>query len=211
MRDILLSVSETFNLDRGILRTLRDLLVSPRDFFETYFFRDRSSYSKPTTLLLLMLAGVTLSCRHFLPATDSYSPNPLLTITASTQDELRTLNLIREYDDVLRLLLVPFTSLLSFFLFRKQAWHFAEHLTFNAYILAVQFFLMAWLLPLLGHRFDWVAGMAILVYFLATYLSCMNESRWITAGKACVIVVCSNLMFLMAFYPMTLWFLPAKG
>ena len=207
MHDILHSVSETLNLDRGILRTLWDLLVAPQTLFETYFFKDRNKYSKPTTLLMLMLAGVILSSRHCLPPSDSYSPNLFLTISASNQDELRTLNTIREYDDVLRLLLVPAASVISYLLFRKQGWHFAEHLAFNAYILAFQFFLMAVFLPLFGHDLEWVVGIAIFAYFLVTYLRCMKGSRLLTLSKASVVVVGANLIFLAIFYPLTLWVL----
>jgi hypothetical protein len=110
MRDVFASVSETLNLDLDIFRTLLDLVISPQAFFQTYFFQDRSKYSKPMTLLLLMLASAVVSCRHFLPTNHPYSPNLFLTITASNQDESNRLTLIREYDDVLRLLLVPATS-----------------------------------------------------------------------------------------------------
>jgi hypothetical protein len=207
MRDVFASVSETFNLDRGIFRTLLDLVISPQAFFQTYFFQDRSKYSKPMTLLLLMLAAAVLSCRHFLPTNHSYSPNLFLTITASNQDELNRLTLIREYDDVLRLLLVPATSVLSYAVFPKQAWNFAEHLTFNAFILAFQFFLMALLVPLAGQHYEPVAGVAVLGYFLVTYQRCMQGPWLATLLKSIGVVIDSSLIFLALFYPLAQWVL----
>ena len=205
MHDVLHSVLETLNFDRGIFRTLLDLLTRPRTVIETYLFHDRSKYSKQTTLLLLTLAAAILSCRHWLPASNSYSPNLFLTITASNEAELKTLALLREYDDVLRLLLVPATSVLSYLLFRKQAWNFAEHLAFNAYILAFQFFLMAILVPFTGNQYEWVAGVAILGYHLVTYQRCMNGPSLLTLLKSFAVAIGSSLIFLAIFYPITTW------
>lgn len=204
MQNVLHSVSETLNLDRGILRTLIDLLIRPHTVFNTYFFEDRRKYSQPLTLLMLMLAGAIISCRHCLPTTDSYSPNLLLTITASNEGELRTLRLLSEYDDVFRLLLVPAASVLSYLLFQKQSWYFAEHLAFNAYILAFQFFLTAILLPLIGDNQEWIAGIAILAYFLSTYLRCLEGPWLLTLAKAGGVVVGANLIFLTIIYPVAL-------
>lgn len=205
MHNVLHVVAETLNLDRGIFRTLLDLCVRPRTLFNTYFFRNRDKYSKPATLLMLMLAAAVLSGRHCLPESNSYSPNPLLKISASNEAELRTLTLLREYDDVLRLLLVPATSVLCYLLFRKQGWNFAEHLAFNAYILAFQFFLAAILLPVFGYEFEVIAGIGIVAYFLITYLRCMDGPWPLTLIKSAVVMIGANIIFLAIFYPLALW------
>lgn len=49
MQHVLQAVSETFSLDRGIFRTLLDLLIRPKTVIETYLFIDRSRYTKPLT------------------------------------------------------------------------------------------------------------------------------------------------------------------
>ena len=207
VHDVLNSELEPLNLERGIFRTLLDLLARLRTVVETYLFHDRSKYSKPTTLLKLTLAAGILACRHWLPAANSYSSNLFLTITAANQDEVARLALLREYDDMLRLLLVPATSVLSYFLFRKQAWFFAEHPAFNAYLLAFQFFLMTILLPLTGSQYEWVAGAAILSYIVVTCLRCMNGPRLLTLLKALAVAIGSSRIFLAAFYPIASWVL----
>jgi len=205
MRDVLRAISDNFNLDRGLLRTLLDLCRAPRDLVHTYFFCDRRRYTQPPTLLMLMLAAVVLSCRHFLPVSNTYSPNLILKITASTAAELRVLLLLREYDDVLRLILVPATSLISYTLFRRQGWNFAEHLAFNAYVLAFQFFLTAVLLPFCGLAWEWIPGVATIVYFLTTYARVMDGPWPLSLLKAVVILGLSNQIFLIVFYPLTIW------
>lgn len=207
MHDVLRSITETLNLERGIFRTLWDLLVRPRTFFETYFFRDRTKYTKPITLLMLTLAAAVVSCRMWLAEANSYSPNLFLKITAANADELRKLTLLRDYDDVIRLLLVPATSLFSYLLFRHQKWNFAEHLVYNAYLLAFQFFLMAALVPPFGSKAEWLVGAVILAYFLATYLRCLNGFWISTLLRSFAVVVGSNLLFLALLYPLAYWIL----
>ncbi len=205
MHDVVHSVLGTLNLERGIFRTLLDLFVKPRSFFDTYFFKDRGKYTQPTTLLMLMLAGVLLSFRHLLPSDDTYSPNLLLTITASNEGELQTMSLLREYDDLLRLMFVPITSVLSYLLFRKQGWHLAEHMVFNSYILAFQFFVMFALVPLLFYQLEWIVGVTSLVFFLYVYVRCMDGPPWLTLVKSVGIVACTNLLFIAILYQITLW------
>lgn len=207
MHDVLHAFLDNINLDRGLLRTLLDLVVRPRVLIETYFYRDRNRYTKPLTLLMLMLAGAILSCRHCLPVSDSYSPNFILRIAATNEEELRTLTLIREYDDVFRLLFVPATAVLSYLLFRKQGWNFAEHLVFNAYILAFQFFLTAVLVPFCGLQWEWMAAVVSVTFFVVTYQKCLDGPRFMTLVKSCVALVGSAFTFLAVFYPFTLWLL----
>lgn len=203
LTEVFHSVLEVVNLDRGIFRTLADLLVRPRAFFETFFFHDRTKYTKPSTLIMLMIALLLLCSRHLLPESDSYSPTLLLTVTATTEDEMRSLKMLREYDDVIRLLLVPITALLSYLLFRRQEWFYAEHLAFNAYILAVQFLLTVLSLPLVVIGYAWIGGIVTLAYFLFVYSSCMSGSKIFSAAKAFLVIVSANLLFVIVLYPLT--------
>jgi hypothetical protein len=165
MRDVFQSFADVLNLHHGVLRTVLDLAVRPKYFFHRYFRVQRKSHTQPTTLLLLMLAGVVLSSRHLLPISNTHSPNFILMVTATNDHELAILMLLREYDDVVRLLLVPITSALSFGLFQKQAWFFAEHLAFNAYILAFQFLLMILFVPMSIWGMEWISGIVGLIFF----------------------------------------------
>ena len=204
MRDIFQSVAGVFNLDHGLLRTLLDLAVRPGQFFHRYFHVQRSTYTPPLTLLLLMLAGIVLCSRHLLPVDHTYSPNFILTIAATNDHELAILQLLREYDDVVRLLLVPITSAMSFALFRKQQWFFAEHLVFNAYIQAFHFFLMILFVPASLGNMEWVAGLACLLFFYYAYLQCMDGNRFLIIAKATVVIIISNLLFACLIYPFEL-------
>lgn len=204
-RDVLQAVLDNISLERGLVKTLVDFFVRPRVLFQTWFFHDRQTYAKPLTVLMWMLAAVVLSCRHFLPAGNTYSPNLILKITATTAAEVEKLQLLREYDDVFRLLLVPSASVISYFLFRKQQWNFAEHLVFNTYVLAAQFFLTAVLLPLCGLQHAWVPELAAMICFLLTYLRCM-EGHWATVLlRSAVTMFASGMVFLSVFYPFAVW------
>lgn len=204
-RDVLQAVLDNFSLERGLVRTLVDLFVRPRVLFETWFFHDRQTYVKPLTLLMLTLAAAVLSCRHFLPAGNAYSPNLILKITATTPADVEKLMLLREYDDVFRLLLVPSASVVSYLMFRRQGWNFAEHLVFNTYILAAQFCLSAVLLPIGGLNHQWVPELATIVCFLLTYARCMDGHRLGVVCRAVVTLVASSMVFLIVFYPFALW------
>lgn len=207
MPDVWQAVQETLNLDRGLLRTLRDLLLRPQIVIQTYLFHDRDKYTRPTMLLMLTLATAIIASRHWLPTSNTYSPNLFLTITATNPDELTRLTLLKEYDDLLRMLLVPATSVLSYCLFRKQNWYFAEHLAFNTYVLAFQFFLLTLLVPWTGMIPEWIVGGTILGYFFLAYFCCLTDSGLPKLLKSIVVVVGSNLIFLACLYPLAHWVL----
>lgn len=134
-----------FHINRGLLYTLKELFVHPGETVKNYISGRRAKYTKP--FIFLLFAGVIYSLifhffhylpmeemnKHdgaifeYIPIYDWYSANYSLTV----------------------LLLIPFYSLSTYWLFYNRGCNYAEHLVLFSYLNGAKIFFLLLMYPVI--------------------------------------------------------------
>lgn len=122
-----------FNVERGFLFTLKELLLRRGIVIREFIEGKRKKYYGPFKFaLLLSTIGYLFSA--FL---DRFQENEI-----SASKEIKSLDLLVEQNPAIAgLFFIPFFSLVSRFVFRKQGFNYSEHLVLNAYYIGILSFL----------------------------------------------------------------------
>ena len=121
-------VHGVFHLDKGLLYTVRELLVRPGHSIREYIEGKRVRHFNYFTLILLILTlGVVLE--QFTPV----NPTDIFESVRSNEDIVAFMEMIREYPKVFVLATIPLYAIFSWVFFRKAQLNFAEHLVLNSY------------------------------------------------------------------------------
>lgn len=127
------------HVDKGILYTIKELLVRPGYTIERYLDGKRISYFKPFAFVL-MLSAIYSFLVHFFQA------YPGETIES---DYTRGLfNSIYTHYSLFYLISIPLFALSSFLVFRKRGYNYIEHLIINSYIVGIRVFIAVISYPL---------------------------------------------------------------
>ena len=129
-------VSTVFGLNRGLMHTFLSLSRNPGRVVADYVAGATVSYTNPVSYLLLCASitallftsagGVDDFIRGFA---DGYSGAP----APGAADALRR---VAAHASIIVALVVPVTAVFSRSVFTRSEYNFAEHLVFNAYVLA---------------------------------------------------------------------------
>jgi len=128
-------LSGIFSINKGILFTIKELFTTPGHSIREYIEGKRTKYFNAFTLLLLLL---TLS--YFL---EKFSGIKFADITAEGSKEFATLleEFMNEYPRIIFLINIPLLAIVSYLLFRKSNFYFAESLVLSTYIISAQIIL----------------------------------------------------------------------
>ena len=117
------------DLEKGFLYTLKSLFTRPGHFVREYIDGKRLTYFHFLTFLLLIL-GIYI----FL---DEFSNVKLSQLYASSSSENNLLqdyeSFSKKYPRLLTLIAIPLTSVITYFLFKKAKYNFAEHIILNTF------------------------------------------------------------------------------
>lgn len=119
-----------FNLERGIIFTLLELLKNPGNVVRAFVSGNRLQYFNP---FRLMLVAATLAV-----LTESITGTIESVGVLKIEGEEHAINQVisdylRNNMNLIILGTVPFLSIGSYFAFKRHRWNFAEHLVVNAY------------------------------------------------------------------------------
>jgi len=129
------ALSNLFNLERGLVFTLRELIVRPGEVTNAFVSGDRYRYMNPFRLLITVVALVVLASSWV----DLDMADMMVTQNGARSEEMTQLmrEAFRKYLNVILLLNIPFMTVGSILIFRRQRWNFAEHLALNSYAYSV--------------------------------------------------------------------------
>ena len=169
MQSILSNILEALDLEKGIIYTITTLTIRPGKAIKVFLFEDRTRLTKPLRFLILTVAVTTFILFKIipeLPNTDGLNFIPLDSLPDQFKAHGEKLNtFIVQYFNLFQLLKIPFFSLATWWLFKKNNYNFAEHLVINAYIYSYQNIYLAILLPILMMTPELVVALLTLVTF----------------------------------------------
>jgi hypothetical protein len=121
-----------WHVDKGILFTVKELFTRPGHGVRDYIQGKRANYFSFVTLILLIITLSTLLAPYVhIKMTDLI---PLKTRINMNSFE----KFVSTYPKIVVILVIPFTSCISFLWFRKTRLNFSEHLVANSYKAAAE-------------------------------------------------------------------------
>jgi hypothetical protein len=139
-----------FSWENNFWRTFKDLFTNPKKVLEAYVGGARKKYFQPFSYLILFATIAIFFYKIFPmevitdfsegfssgfnsgsklnPGNKPIKPNPI--------DNKAIGDFIMNYYNFVMILMLPFSAMISFILFKKRNHNFAEHLVFNSYLSA---------------------------------------------------------------------------
>lgn len=146
------------NLERGLLFTVKEMALRPFKVIDEFISGRTQPYYGPLRFVVLWVTisvVVNISLGLYDQQQETISgfiiPEGEQDVMARQQD---ISNFFKKYANVIPLLIIPFTSLISSWLMKKRKLNYAEHLVMNAYIagftsiLGVLYLLFFWLMSI---------------------------------------------------------------
>lgn len=171
------SVMDAFNIEHGLLYTIREFLLRPGQSTRAYLGTGRLNYFSPfrmlllsTALLLVIIQSVDFGSeleQSFLEganmSADSMHQDDVAKAEKAKEFSLKIFSLIQEYFNVFIWLYIPVVSFFTWILNRRSGLNYAENVVFNTcYTAIVNLFALVFLL---GYFVDF-GGMGTLIYTL---------------------------------------------
>lgn len=114
------------HLDKGFLFTLKELLIRPGHSIREYMQGRRIKHFNYFTLLLIIIATTHFLANYSLTnSEDFHEKNMLIGYNKFAKD----------YDKIIKLLAIPFWSLITFSFFKKSKQNYVENIVLNLYML----------------------------------------------------------------------------
>lgn len=176
------SVMAVLNLERGILYTFWQMIKSPGEAMRSYLFTDRSHFLDPLKFLVIGVAAYLFVSLKFFPDGGffggfaqgfSYSTPEPDDLRAANQQKI--MGYLKDYANLMMLLTVPISAVISWRLFRRYQLYFGEHLAINAFLYGFLSFVAILFLP-----FD-QQGYALMLFYLiyiTYFLRSLFQMRW---------------------------------
>lgn len=191
------------HVDKGILYTIKELFIRPGESIRNYLEGKRVNYFKPFGFVII-LATVYGFIAHYLninPQFDIENSGPAL---KEQMNLLRELNLkmyewMYSHYSFYMLICIPFVSLSTFLLFRRNNYNYFEHIVINAYITGIQCIIYTVSLLLLMFTISLyyisIASVISFIYTIWAYITLFNRNSKIsTAIKASAGIIISYIL-----------------
>ncbi|WP_370521823.1 DUF3667 domain-containing protein [Dysgonomonas sp. HDW5A] len=134
-----------FHVDKGILYTIKELILRPSQMLKGYLSGKRAKHFKPFAFVTILatIYGFLSHYLHIYPNVD------IISSSSQTQSAIQiTFDWLYKHYALITYLLIPFNALFSFILFRKSNYNYFEHLVINSYMIGIQILFLIILLPL---------------------------------------------------------------
>jgi hypothetical protein len=176
-------MSTIFNLERGVLFTIWELIKNPRAVINAFVSGNRHRYMNPFRLMILAatLAVITESITGTIDTVGH------LKIAGNDNESTIAIGkFLKDNINLIVLATVPVLSIGSFLIFRKPKWNFAEHLSINAYaysVAAIAGSLYSYLLlPFEGETRVLLEGVSQIFTFFVAYVYIKTWSYGVIKG-----------------------------
>ena len=184
-------VLSSLSWDKGFFFTCKQLLINPGAAISEYLAGERKRYSNPIRFLVfatalasfvvikLDLIGRALG-EDILENGDEHAQ----------QAQQEVIAFVYQYYNVIGFLMVPLLALITYVLFRRRGYNYAEHLTLAAFVTAE--YTLLYLLATLGlyyypALFNSITQLLWFVYFTWAIVSFFPEKKWKAVGIAVLI------------------------
>lgn len=119
------ALNQLFNLDRGFIFTLKEMIWRPKGVIMAFIEGSRYRYMNPFRMLLISATLAVIA--------DAITGSSELIGAMNLRSEGPDLDQVRDNMDLIIIAMVPFFALGTYLIYRKPKWNYAEHLAINAY------------------------------------------------------------------------------
>lgn len=198
-RSVLHETLETFNLNRGMLFTIRQLLLVPEKVIWGYLNAERYRYSNPVRFIVLLTSIFIFLLFQI------QSPDLLMDVDqASTKAEREVVNIYQSYFvpymQVWTLLSLFFYAKFSKTFFKKLEFNYMEHLTLTAYLQGLITFLQFLSLPCYffyqSAQMEWFNIILMLAVYLRAYHRCFSDYYKNAGWRSIAVVALGYLSYM---------------
>lgn len=204
-------ILDAFNLERGILYTFKMLLIKPGKAINDYLNGSTKPYFNPLNYLLVA-AGIYAVLVLWLNIFDTTidATNKLLNVdTVEESEEViemqsRFLESFKNYINLIPLLMIPFSSMISMLFFKSKRLFYGEHLIINSFLFAQGFYIMLILTPFviifpsLKVFFGVILAVIIIVYLGYSFKKIFRRSRLRSYAGGLLVYIAGMLLFYLA-------------
>ena len=197
-----------FILEKGLLRTLKLLVVNPGKHIRYYLSTDRNQLVNPFKFYLVVGSIYVFLFRYLFP--EDHLENRV-----DSEVEQEVFLLIAHYYHFFLLFAVFFIAIFSYLLFRKQSgYNFIENLAFNLYITGMLFVIAITMSPLEGNFQPYgtiIISIFSFSYFTYAYISFFRGSYIKTTTKTLLAILfgVGTVLFLIILSGFVVGFLQA--
>lgn len=196
-------ILEIVNFERGIFYTIKALAFYPGSAIREFLFENRNKLMKPIKFLVVSVAVSAVVTHYCMPSdTDilesvkaQLAQYKLPENIAATFEKVQVMS--KKYPSVLAVLSVPFLALISFYMFSKKQFNFAEHLILNSYLLAFMNIISIVLAFIFWMKINWlitIIGVLPLFYILFFYIQVFELPFWKGWGRALFALLLIQIM-----------------
>jgi hypothetical protein len=194
------AILQQLNLEKGLGFTIRELALHPGRAIKEYLYENRGKYTKPLTLLLLMVAAATFLSLKILPIddslVDSIENDPTLNFfPEKLRGTLKQLPIfLKKYFNLAFMSSIPAVALSTYFLFKEKGFNLAEHFIINIYIFSIQTIFFIIFMPLLNY-WSWTVGLhiaALAFYTIYAYKQVFDQTWLQSLAKSIMIYLMSQ-------------------
>ena len=136
------ALSNIFNVDRGLWHTIKMLFTRPGKVVQDYVNGNTRPYYNPfryAFLMIAMAAFVSIFSGVFVEQVEQnitfFKSLGMYQTPEEEEKGRRAMNLMTNFLNVIPFLLLPFMSLATIWIFKKQKWYFALHVVLNTYVI----------------------------------------------------------------------------
>jgi len=180
-KEIRHEVLSQFNIERGLIYTFLALLKKPAQLVDTYVFKSRENIFNPFRYLLFGAAASTFAMLHhagfksFMEAQSQNSSQQFQELEEQFglpfSEAMSTAQQIYlSYQNLFFLVVIPFISFLTYWMFQKKRYNYAENMAINAFLFGTT---------------SWLTG----IYSLFTFWIKAKEVTYISMGLTLFVAV----------------------
>ncbi len=227
IKSVLQAIVDTFDVNKGFIKTFRLLTVRPGESIRSFLLGDRALLTKPFQLLIVSTAVVsflTIQLADRNPFLKGFEEGVKISkseqVGQSDEDVEEMARLTEKKDVMLRrvgesfsryfnlviLLSIPFMALASYWFFKKSGFNYAEHIVFNAYILSYQnliYLLFAPFIYFVSAHFSWPYLLLAYGYFVYACIRFFQTKTWLGIIKSISAIIIGSFFYFVCFTAIT--------
>jgi len=194
-------IVKTLNFEKGLLLTIRELLLRPGKFIREYLETAaiRKKYMAPVQYSVLIVGIYTFLMAYVpLDVFEAFQPKNLEVDNGEGKEiGQQFTQLYFKYFNLVMLSFIPLTSVSTYLWYRKAKLYYAEHLVINAYVVGSYTFLSIIALPafFFNASFMILSSIPAFIYPIWVYIDIFNE-RSIKGSIKGTMVTASPYVFL---------------
>jgi len=196
-------VFESFNVERGLFFTVKSLFTNPGKLINDYLEgRSKDFYNPLKYLILIASINAVLMLWFDIFDTNVAATNELIG-QAEEANKLQVILIgyLKTYLNIFSLLILPFFTLTTKWIFRKKKLFFAEHLIINSYLFAqytllqMMTYLIFLFIPGLSKLSMLIAALIFIAYYSYALMGLFNIKYFKSLLNSLMVFVFGTLFF----------------